>query len=189
MKQNIKVVLDVVVFFLGGKTKSMKRRRVNYVVRDAGEHQHQRCHYVFTLLRKLKTRGWWRACCHSDAIHVTLISGCFISRWPLLSCRSTCSLKFPIVRYMTLSIAYSATIGPDPEFVEPLQNLTVTAGRDVRLQCSVKHLGSYKVNAVIFHLSNCIISNRNNNTGSLDLYGEICHFDGAESRHYPQSAD
>lgn len=36
-------------------------------------------------------------------------------------------------------------MGPDPEFVEPLQNLTVTAGRDVRLQCSVKHLGSYKV--------------------------------------------
>lgn len=37
------------------------------------------------------------------------------------------------------------SIGPDPEFVEPLQNLTVTAGRDVKLQCSVKHLGSYKV--------------------------------------------
>jgi hypothetical protein len=38
-----------------------------------------------------------------------------------------------------------SVVGPDPEFVEPLQNLTVTAGRDVKLQCSVKHLGSYKV--------------------------------------------
>lgn len=33
----------------------------------------------------------------------------------------------------------------EPEFVEPLQNLTVTAGRDVKLRCVVKHVGSYKV--------------------------------------------
>ncbi len=33
----------------------------------------------------------------------------------------------------------------EPEFLEPLQNVTVTAGRDIKLQCSVKHLGSYKV--------------------------------------------
>jgi hypothetical protein len=35
--------------------------------------------------------------------------------------------------------------GSEPEFLEPLQNLTVTAGREVKLQCVVKHLGSYKV--------------------------------------------
>ncbi|XP_046457264.1 neurotrimin-like isoform X1 [Daphnia pulex] len=44
-----------------------------------------------------------------------------------------------------LAVAKGSVVGPDPEFVEPLQNLTVTAGRDVKLQCSVKHLGSYKV--------------------------------------------
>ena len=36
-------------------------------------------------------------------------------------------------------------MAPEPEFVEPLQNVTVTAGRDIKLQCSVKHLASFKV--------------------------------------------
>ena len=45
----------------------------------------------------------------------------------------------------------------EPEFVEPLQNVTVTAGRDIKLQCSVKHLNSFKVSPfhsiTISHLS------------------------------------
>ncbi|XP_063227088.1 protein CEPU-1-like [Bacillus rossius redtenbacheri] len=41
----------------------------------------------------------------------------------------------------------SATTAPaeDPEFVEQIENITVPAGRNVKLACSVKNLGSYKV--------------------------------------------
>lgn len=42
----------------------------------------------------------------------------------------------------------SGTMGHEPEFLEPLQNVTVTAGRDIKLQCSVRHLGSYKVRPI-----------------------------------------
>lgn len=52
----------------------------------------------------------------------------------------------------------TGSIGPDPEFVEPLQNLTVTAGRDVKLQCSVKHLGSYKVRISFFVYLRCSVN-------------------------------
>jgi hypothetical protein len=51
-----------------------------------------------------------------------------------------------------LTFETGSVVGPDPEFVEPLQNLTVTAGRDVKLQCSVKHLGSYKVCEYLLYL-------------------------------------
>lgn len=33
----------------------------------------------------------------------------------------------------------------EPEFTEIIENVTVPAGRNVRLGCSVKNLGSYKV--------------------------------------------
>lgn len=33
----------------------------------------------------------------------------------------------------------------DPEFTEPIVNVTVPAGRSVKLGCSVRNLGSYKV--------------------------------------------
>nr|CAD7399996.1 unnamed protein product [Timema poppensis] len=33
----------------------------------------------------------------------------------------------------------------DPEFTEQIENITVPAGRNVKLACSVKNLGSYKV--------------------------------------------
>lgn len=33
----------------------------------------------------------------------------------------------------------------EPEFTDVIQNVTVPAGRSVRLACSVKNLGSYKV--------------------------------------------
>lgn len=33
----------------------------------------------------------------------------------------------------------------EPEFTEIIENITVPAGRNVKLACSVKNLGSYKV--------------------------------------------
>lgn len=33
----------------------------------------------------------------------------------------------------------------EPEFTDVIQNVTVPAGRSVRLACSVKNLGSFKV--------------------------------------------
>lgn len=33
----------------------------------------------------------------------------------------------------------------DPEFTDVIDNITVPAGRNVKLACSVKNLGSYKV--------------------------------------------
>jgi hypothetical protein len=33
----------------------------------------------------------------------------------------------------------------DPEFTEQIENITVPAGRNVKMACSVKNLGSYKV--------------------------------------------
>lgn len=37
------------------------------------------------------------------------------------------------------------TVVEEPEFTDVIQNVTVPAGRSVRLACSVKNLGSYKV--------------------------------------------
>lgn len=34
---------------------------------------------------------------------------------------------------------------PEPEFLAPLDNITVTQGRDVSFTCVVDHLGPYKV--------------------------------------------
>lgn len=53
----------------------------------------------------------------------------------------------PVLLYLLFAATVSAKglMAPEPEFVEPLQNVTVTAGRDIKLQCSVKHLASFKV--------------------------------------------
>lgn len=40
---------------------------------------------------------------------------------------------------------FSVTTIPDPEFVDEIGNITVPAGRNVKLACSVKDLGSFKV--------------------------------------------
>lgn len=34
----------------------------------------------------------------------------------------------------------------DPEFTDVIENITVPAGRNIKLACSVKNLGTYKVN-------------------------------------------
>ena len=38
-----------------------------------------------------------------------------------------------------------AVTEPEPEFLQPLENHTVTQGRDVFFTCVVNHLGPYKV--------------------------------------------
>jgi hypothetical protein len=38
-----------------------------------------------------------------------------------------------------------AVTGPEPEFLQPLENHTVTQGRDIFFTCVVNHLGQYKV--------------------------------------------
>lgn len=38
-----------------------------------------------------------------------------------------------------------AAVSDDPEFTDVIENITVPAGRSVKLACSVKNLGNYKV--------------------------------------------
>lgn len=42
-------------------------------------------------------------------------------------------------------LSFVAVIQEDPEFTDVIDNITVPAGRNVKLACSVKNLGSYKV--------------------------------------------
>ena len=41
-----------------------------------------------------------------------------------------------------------AVVANEPSFVEQIQNVTVTAGRDVKLTCVVENLGTYKVSYI-----------------------------------------
>lgn len=45
-------------------------------------------------------------------------------------------------------------ITEEPEFTEVIENVTVPAGRNVKLACSVKNLGSFKVKFRILKFSN-----------------------------------
>ncbi|XP_037776573.1 lachesin-like [Penaeus monodon] len=45
------------------------------------------------------------------------------------------------------------TLSKEPELVEPIQNVTVVAGRDVKLSCVVDNLGTYKVAWIAFDKS------------------------------------
>jgi hypothetical protein len=47
-----------------------------------------------------------------------------------------------VENFVVLCVAAPAE---DPEFTEQIENITVPAGRNVKLACSVKNLGSYKV--------------------------------------------
>ncbi|XP_054000602.1 lachesin-like isoform X1 [Hylaeus anthracinus] len=54
----------------------------------------------------------------------------------------------------TTSAAFTTvTTVPDPEFVDKIGNITVSTGRDVKLACSVKDLGPYKVAWMLFDKS------------------------------------
>ncbi|CAB3360733.1 Hypothetical predicted protein [Cloeon dipterum] len=56
-----------------------------------------------------------------------------------------------------LTAAALATSGPaqeDPEFTDIIENITVPAGRNVKLSCSVKNLGTYKAEISVFYRGN-----------------------------------
>lgn len=57
----------------------------------------------------------------------------------------------------------------DPEFTDVIENITVPAGRSVKLACSVKNLGSYKVSIFKSNFSETIFV-RNKATRIHKLY-------------------
>ncbi|KAK7792612.1 hypothetical protein R5R35_009147 [Gryllus longicercus] len=50
-----------------------------------------------------------------------------------------------MTNYQAVGIQVKLTPAEDPEFTEQIENITVPAGRNVKLACSVKNLGTYKV--------------------------------------------
>ena len=61
-------------------------------------------------------------------------------------------LFFPISSsFHPLSVCAHAAVAEDPEFTDIIENVTVPAGRNVRMACSVKNLGSFKV--IVTHLT------------------------------------
>lgn len=44
--------------------------------------------------------------------------------------------------------SFLSALSEDPEFTDVIENITVPAGRNVKLACSVKNLGSYKVRLI-----------------------------------------
>lgn len=53
-----------------------------------------------------------------------------------------------------LSSLFWAALPEDPEFTDIIENITVPAGRNIKLACSVKNLGSYKVRTTINETEN-----------------------------------
>lgn len=47
--------------------------------------------------------------------------------------------------HLSLCLSTFAAVSDDPEFTDIIENMTVPAGRSVKLACSVKNLGNYKV--------------------------------------------
>lgn len=47
-------------------------------------------------------------------------------------------------------MSFFVAVVEEPEFTDVIQNVTVPAGRSVRLACSVKNLGSYKVSKFLY---------------------------------------
>lgn len=47
--------------------------------------------------------------------------------------------------FILIILFFSVSTIPDPQFVDEIGNITVPAGRNVKLACSVKDLGSFKV--------------------------------------------
>ena len=48
----------------------------------------------------------------------------------------------------SINLFLIAVITEEPEFTEVIENVTVPAGRNVKLACSVKNLGSFKVRRI-----------------------------------------
>lgn len=53
-----------------------------------------------------------------------------------------------VKKLMSRDTGLGQTTEPEPEFLAPLDNLTVTQGRDVSFTCVVNNLGQYKVSMV-----------------------------------------
>lgn len=53
-----------------------------------------------------------------------------------------------IVPFHFLSLSRFIAVVDEPEFTDVIENVTVPAGRNVRLACSVKNLRSFKVSSV-----------------------------------------
>lgn len=53
-----------------------------------------------------------------------------------------------------LSTGLGQQIEQEPEFLQPLDNLTVTQGRDVSFTCVVNNLGQYRVSIDKYKLIN-----------------------------------
>lgn len=51
----------------------------------------------------------------------------------------------PSQETLTMFSPTGGTLSEEPRFVEPIQNVTIAAGRDVKLSCVVDNLGTYKV--------------------------------------------
>lgn len=49
-------------------------------------------------------------------------------------------------------LSFSA-LSEDPEFTDIIENITVPAGRNVKLACSVKNLGTYKVRLISLQMN------------------------------------
>ncbi|KOB78860.1 Lachesin [Operophtera brumata] len=60
----------------------------------------------------------------------------------------------------------------EPEFTDVIQNVTVPAGRSVRLACSVKNLGSYKVLRVCYAVTVRYVETH------IDYIYSICNLSG-----------
>lgn len=97
-----------------------------------------------------------------------LLDWCYISLvvgWYKLICGDHDRLRFLFIlctpdpacsRYAVINVIFSPLSAPkeDPEFTDQIENVTVAAGRSVKLACSVKNLGTYKVSLE----SHCLIS-------------------------------
>lgn len=49
---------------------------------------------------------------------------------------------------MIFELFVSGEMGPEPEFIGVMENITVPAGRSVRLSCSVRNLASFRVRLI-----------------------------------------
>ncbi|XP_069162340.1 lachesin [Procambarus clarkii] len=59
-----------------------------------------------------------------------------------------------VALYLWTHVALAGgTMSEEPRFVEPIQNVTIAAGRDVKLSCVVDNLGTYKVAWIAFDKS------------------------------------
>lgn len=48
-----------------------------------------------------------------------------------------------------------SALSEDPEFTDQIENITAPAGRNIKLACSVKNLGTYKVRTIPHTLCAC----------------------------------